>query len=271
MDQSLVFEEHQLVFTVGVVVLIPASGLLRVFEKPAAPHRVVNFVRRGGDAVDPDFGHRRVALVVERPLAGARIELASAGGRSYPHVLAFHADAVDYVVAQPRCQLRVAVDASAGDAAQSAHGPGPYVTGALVQGQREHGAMRQAVLGGVGLPRMVLVNCQAVFRSRPDAVSINQHGENMIVGQAVGGGEVLKAEARQWLRRGRRRLRDMRFLRSRRGRLRGEKDRRDGRQHRANQERLECKLFHRVLKYSIRSLSSSLVRSLVRPCLSLGL
>ena len=113
MDQPLILEEHNLVFAVGIVVLVPASGLLRVFEKPAAPHRVINLVGRGGDAVNPDLVHGRVALVVERPLAGAGIQLAPAGRRGYPHVLAFHRDAVDHVVAQPRCQLREAVNASA--------------------------------------------------------------------------------------------------------------------------------------------------------------
>src|ERR1035437_3902084 len=53
-DQTLVLEEHNLVFAVGVLVLIPASGLLRVFQKPAAPHSKINLVRRGGTPVDPD-------------------------------------------------------------------------------------------------------------------------------------------------------------------------------------------------------------------------
>src|ERR1039458_4991441 len=89
-DQTLVLEEHNLVFAVGVLVLIPASGLLRVFQKPAAPHSKINLVRRGGNPADPDLDHGRVALVVEHPLAGARVQLAAAGGRGHPHVLAFH-------------------------------------------------------------------------------------------------------------------------------------------------------------------------------------
>ena len=93
--------------------------------------------------------------------------------------------------------MRKGVDASAGDAAQSAHGAGPHVAGALVQRQRKHGAMRQSIFGGVGLPLAVFVEPQAVVRARPDAVAIHQHGVHVIVGQAVRGGEVFKAKARQ--------------------------------------------------------------------------
>ena len=56
--------------------------------------------------------------------------------------------------------------------------------------------MRQTVFGRVGLPLVVLVNTQPIFGTCPDPVAIHQHGEHVIVGQAVGGREVFKSEAR---------------------------------------------------------------------------
>src|ERR1019366_2174927 len=94
---------------------------------------------------------------------------------------------------------------------------------------------------------MILVDRETVLRAGPNAVAIHKHGENVIVGQAVDGGVILKMVARHLGRRG-------------------------VRQQRGSQKRSDCDyLFHRVLKYSIRSFNSSLVRSLVRPCLSSGL
>ena len=63
------------------------------------------------------------------------------------------------------------IDAAAGDAAQAAHGARPNVAGALVERERENGAMRQAIVGGVGLPGVILVDSQAVFGAGPDTRS----------------------------------------------------------------------------------------------------
>src|SRR3569833_116662 len=73
-DESLVFKEDQLGFAIGVVVFVPGFFLLIVLENAAAPYGVVDLSGSGGDSVDPDLVHGRVALVVERPLIGAEIE-----------------------------------------------------------------------------------------------------------------------------------------------------------------------------------------------------
>src|ERR1035437_3618549 len=80
-DQPPVLEEHNLVFAVGVLVLVPAPGLLVVFQDAAAPYGVVDLAGGRRDSVHPDLDHGRVAFVVQRPLAGARVQLAAAGGR----------------------------------------------------------------------------------------------------------------------------------------------------------------------------------------------
>ena len=70
-----------------------------------------------------------------------------AGAQSaHPHA-AFRVliDGHHHIVAQAGVQLRKGVDAAAGDAAQPAHGPGPHVTGALVQSQGKNRAMRKPV------------------------------------------------------------------------------------------------------------------------------
>ena len=41
---------------------------------------------------------------------------------------------------------------------------------------------------------MVLIDGESIFGAGPDAVAIHQHGEDVIVGQAIGGGEVFKTE-----------------------------------------------------------------------------
>ena len=77
--------------------------------------------------------------------AGARVQAAGAGGGRRPYKIALHADAVDDVVAQTGGQLSEGVDAPGRDAAQSAHGAGPHVAGALIEREREHGLVRQAL------------------------------------------------------------------------------------------------------------------------------
>src|ERR1700687_960637 len=107
--------------------------------------------------------------------------------------------------------------------------------------------MREAVLGGKGLPLMILVDRQAVLRASPYSISLHQHRVEVVVGQAVGRGEVLKPVTRH-----RRRRRE---------------SQRTGSQKHCD----HAYLLHRVLRYSIKSFSSSFVKSLVRPCLSAGL
>ena len=76
------------------------------------------------------------------------------------------------------------------------------------------------------------------------AVAIDADAEDVIVGQAIRGGEVLPAEARHVLG----------------GAVSGDVAM-------TSNSESEC-VSHSVLRYSIRSFSSSLVRSLVTPCLS---
>src|SRR5208283_3653616 len=70
----------------------------------------------------------------------------------------------------------------------------------------------------------------------------------MVVRKTVGCGEVFPAKARHVRRRRKQRERDQR-----------------------NQQRKPKTPFHRVLKYSMRSFSSSFCKSLVTPCVSCGL
>src|SRR5208337_694301 len=119
----------------------------------------------------------------------------------------------------------------------------------------------------------MVINGKTVFGARPHAIPIHQNREDVIVRQAVRGGEVLETKARQRLRCGSRSRRAMGTLRSGSGLSKSR--RRKEHEHRYQQHNCSSALGyvlpHRVLKYSIRSLSSSLVRSLVRPCLSSGL
>ena len=66
------------------------------------------------------------------------------GGGGGPDVVALHADAVDHVVAQAGIELREGVDAAAEMRLRPPMVAGPDVAGALVEREREHGAMRQA-------------------------------------------------------------------------------------------------------------------------------
>src|SRR5579864_4706750 len=105
--------------------------------------------------------------------------------------------------------------------------------------------MRQAMFLRVwvrteDLPRVVLVEAQAVVGTRPNTVAVYQNAEDVIVGKAIGGGEVLPAEHRH-------------LLGSRQG---------CGNQQHQCEPRFRL---HNVFRYSMRSFNSSLVRSLVTP------
>lgn len=253
MDEALIFEDDDFGLAVGILVDVPGVGLLRVLEQAAAPDGEVDLVGRGGDAVGPDFLHGRVALVVEGPLAGAGVQAAGSGGGGYPDVVALNGDAVDDVVAEAGVELRVRIDAAGGDAAEAAHGSGPDGSGAGIEGEREDGLLREAVGGGVDFPAAVIELGEAVVSAGPDAVAVDEDGVDVIVGQAVGGCVIHEAVVGD----------------GRGARLRGALGGRgEGCQENAEDDR---GFVHRVLRYSIRSLSSSLVRSLVRPCRSWGL
>ena len=60
--------------------------------------------------------------------------------------------------------------------------------------------MGKAVFGGVGLPLAVLVEAKSVFSGGPDAIAVDKYVEDVIVGEAVGGGEVLPKEGGEVLR-----------------------------------------------------------------------
>src|SRR5579872_1013114 len=99
-DQALIFHHDHLSFAVRVLVILPALGLLVVFEDASAPYGVVDLIYGSTDSVVPDFVHRRIALIEKRPLSGACVEAARTSGGGGPDIVALHADAVDYVVAQ---------------------------------------------------------------------------------------------------------------------------------------------------------------------------
>ncbi len=117
-----------------------------------------------------------------------------------PHVVALYGGAVHHVVGQAAIELRQSVDAAGGVAAQTSHGGGPQRVGLLVERQRKHRAMRQAIGGGEHFPLAVFVERQPVVGARPDLVAVHADAVHVIVGQPVGGGEVLPAKARQIFR-----------------------------------------------------------------------
>ena len=77
MDQSLILEEHDLILSIRIVILVPSFRLLVALEYAAAPYCVVNLGRCRRYSISPYLHHWRVPFVVERPLAGARIALHS--------------------------------------------------------------------------------------------------------------------------------------------------------------------------------------------------
>src|SRR5437660_10465108 len=96
------------------------------------------------------------------------------------------------------------------------------------------------------LPHAVLVEAQAVVGASPYTVAVYQNAEDVIIGKTIGGGEVLPAEHRHVL----------------------------GDRQGCGDKQRQCEprfRLHNVFRYSIRSFNSSLVRSLVRPYVSLGL
>src|SRR5579864_9185475 len=120
-----------------------------------------------------------------------------------------------------------------------------------------------------GVPRAVLVKSQTVVGARPYATAIHEDAEDVIVGKAICGGEVLPAEHRHVL-----------------GDRLAHEDSHNGQQESApqcrNSGKLHCRAsldriagggcpqmfrfcLHNVFRYSMRSFNSSLVRSLVTP------
>ena len=67
---------------------------------------------------------------------------------------------------------------------------------ALVQGQGEHRPVGQAIGDVEALPDALLVQRQAVVGAGPDTVAIHGDAVDAVIGQAIGYGEVLPAEAR---------------------------------------------------------------------------
>ena len=98
-NQALILHHHHFGFAIGIVVVFPALGLHVVLKHPASPDRVIDLVLGGTNGVSPDFVHGGVAVVEQRPLPGARVQAAGAGGSRRPHEVARHRDPVDDVVA----------------------------------------------------------------------------------------------------------------------------------------------------------------------------
>ena len=139
----------------------------------------------GLTAVGPDLVHGCVALVEERPLAGTSIQATGAGGGRSPDEIALHADSVDDVVAQAGVQLREGIDATGGDAAESTHRSRPDIAGMRIEGEGKHRLMSQSIGGTEDLPCTVLVESETVICTGPDALSVDKHAEDMIIGQTV--------------------------------------------------------------------------------------
>ena len=129
-------------------------------------------------------------------MAGARVQTAGAGGGRDPDVIALHADAVHDVVAQAGVELGEVVDAAGRDAAQAAHGRRPRRSPVRLSSASESTARcaRPSAGGRSSTCRSRTVPGRS--RCRPDAVAIHQHVEDVVVGQAVRGGEVLPAKPR---------------------------------------------------------------------------
>ena len=82
--------------------------------------------------------------------------------------------------------------------------PSPHVAGTLVEGKRQHGAGAQVQSAGrKTFQAPFSYRPEPVFRARPDARSIHEHAEDMVVGQAICGGEIFPAETRHVLGGGR--------------------------------------------------------------------
>src|SRR5271157_4089653 len=275
-NQALIFHDYEFSLAVGIVVILPVLGLNVVFEDAASPDCVIDFVVSGANGVRPDLEHGRIAFVEQSPFAGASVQAAGAGSGCGPDEVALHTDSVDHVVAQAGVQLCEGVDASGRDAAQPTHGAGPDVAGVLVSRQGEHGPMCQTVSRAKYLPRTLFVQAQPVLRAGPDAVPIHEHAEDVVVGQAIGGGEVLPAKPRHVLS-----GQGCREKQGQRGQphIVSRPDCQDRMNRRASLDRtaeggcpnIKDSRLHNVFRYSIKSFNSSLVRSLVTPCVSLGL
>src|SRR5581483_12521688 len=96
-------------------------------------------------------------------------------------------------------------------------------------------------------PDPVFEHSQAFVGTGPNPLAVDQHAIHVVIRQAVCSGEVLPTEQRQFL--------------GRRGRD----------QDNQPESGKPQSAFHKVFRYSMRSFSSSLVKSLVTPCVSLGL
>src|ERR1700751_5789837 len=134
--------------------------------------------------------------------------------------------------------------------------------------------MRQAVFLRVrvrteDLPRLVLVESQTVVSSRPYAIAIHQDAIDVVVGKTIGASEVIPLKHRHVLRGGL-------------ANADGHNGQQDPATQRRNSGTLPCLAsldltadggcpdmfrfrLHNVLRYSMRSFNSSLVRSLVTP------
>src|SRR5581483_3399235 len=214
-----------------------------ILENAATPHRVINLVLGRTNRINPDLEHWRVALIEQRPLTRAQVVAAGAGGGCRPDVVAVDANAVDDVIAEAGIELREGVNAPCGDAIESAHRSRPHVAGVLVECERKDSLVGHAIRRAIDLPFTVFVNSKAIVGSSPDAPAIDQHAVHVIVGQAIRGREVLPAKHRY-------------VRRCSHG----------GERQSGYSSEAKNRSSHNVLKYSIRSFSSSFVRSLVTPC-----
>ena len=169
------------------------------------------------------------------------IQAACARRSRGPHEVALNADAIHNVVAQAGIELRKRVDAAGRDTRLR-----PPMVPAHTSPVRLSRASESTADAPVRPRDGRSSTCrsrkaQAVFRARPDAISIDQHAEHVVVRKPVRRREVLPAKHAACPGVAAERMTRWRSRRAR------------------------C-YFHNVLRYSIRSFSSSFVRSLVTPC-----
>jgi hypothetical protein len=182
-DDPIVAIQVDLHLAVGIEVRLPRIALagLRhsdiVFEAAAAPDGKVHLALVVRDGIIPNLFHGGVLFGEDCPLPRLGVVAAGAGRGRGPHIVVLHAHAVHHA-------------AESGQAA--AEQAKPHVAGLRVHVDRGDDLPRQPVLllPGAELAGPLVVAGQPVLGANPHPRAVGLHGEDVIVRQAVGGGEV---------------------------------------------------------------------------------
>jgi hypothetical protein len=249
-DDAVVAVQVDLHLAVGIQVVLPAARGDVVLQHAAAPNGEVNLARVVTCSVVPDLFHRSILLVEDRPLPRLRVVAACASRRGGPDVVVLHRHPVHHVVDQSAVELVEMVEAPAAEPRQpSAEHADPEVAGVLVYVEGRDHPPRQPVLflPAADLPGPLVEAGQAVLRSDPHVGPLDLDREDVVVGQAVPGRELIPPRVHVGLRVARSPV-----LR-RRGRRCGQ-HRRQPQPHRGPSHASRLVL-HSVFRNSIRSLS----------------